>query len=153
MTSFACRNGDFLPKLGRFIEICGVVLFHTHGTASTADIPGQWKQILYGDELHILIAGSLGCFFQVQLTANGNTEHMNSGTFPSGDQRFENHFMGQSQSIRCVSATKIGFIIIIKSFPAGNSRLNHKPNSIGFGAHKITPVIIQQNISICKYEL
>ena len=56
------------------------------------------------DQFHIFVPRSLGGLFQVQLAAHGNTENIDAGPFPPGDQGLEDLLLWQPQDLGCMIA-------------------------------------------------
>ena len=71
MSSGTGRNGNFFPENTGLIQVCGILFFHTHRRTAAPDIAGKIQQFFDCNHFHILVTGSLGCLFQVQLTADG----------------------------------------------------------------------------------
>lgn len=150
MAPLSGGNGDFFPENAGFVEISGVFFLHAHRTAAAPDVTRQPQQLLHMDQLHVLIPSGLSRFFQVQLAAHGDAEHIDSGPFPAGHQGLKHLFRREAQAFRRVDAPEVLLVIFIEMFPAGDTRLFHQAYRIGFSSHLITKSIIQYPVNIRK---
>ena len=78
---------------------------------------------------------------------------MDSGSGSPGNQGFENLFLRHTDGLSGMGSAEVLFIKFVKNFPAGDSGLLHKPDSICFICHFITRIYYTPFVNCFPEEL
>ena len=153
VTSCAGGHGDLLVEDAGFVEMGGILLLHAHRTATSPDIAGKAQKLFHMNHFHAFVTGGLCCFFQIQLAAYGDTEHMDAVLRPPCHQCLEDLLRRHTDGLGSVHSVQIVLVVFIEAFPAGDACFFHKSNCVGFVSHKITASIIRQNLPSDKRKI